>query len=193
MIISEEAMEHMEEQAEKALREFTDRLVAVVTDETYEGCTKYMRKRYGMNCILALVSKKDDGAVQPLPDVFMSPYNDDTLWALAVSNCAKSEITKTEAIENTKGQYVVKSMCGAAIVLSDAFWNDMCTEFMSERIVVSVYNDKGRRYVTASPVTDSGMDMKQFLKKANTEDENRRSFVYIKNTGMVTEEALSGI
>lgn len=183
-----------EEKYARALEDFSERLIVIELPENTgnEKYAKYPKRICGIDCIPALINHEEE-MLTPLPDTFESPYDNVTLWAMAIKNSCKSSSVSydTEMKEVIPNMYPVKSYSGRALVCCDMFWNEVCEKLGAMRLIISMYK-KDKTFVIASAYDDNEKaDVKAYLNKANREDKARISYVYVRNVGMLSEASLN--
>lgn len=183
-----------EEVYEKALEDFSKRLmIAELPSDVGEATfTKYVKSVLGIQCVLSLINHEAN-LITPLPDDFESPYDPITMWAIAAKNSMEMTKINREASKPDENIYVIMSHSGRATVCGDEFWNNLCKELGTMRLIVSMYHKEGdKTFILASSLPDDAeMDMRTYLHQANKEDESRISYVYVRNVGMLSEAALN--
>lgn len=190
----EEQEKYDEEAYEKALEDFSKRLMIVeLPSDTKDAVfTKYVKQVSGINCVLALINHEVN-MITPLPDDFESPYDPITMWAVAAKNSIEMTKVNHEASKPDENIYVIMSHSGRASVCHDGFWNSLCKELGVMRLIISMYHkEDDKTFILASSLPDdSDMEMRTYLNQANKEDESRVSYVYVRNVGMLSEAALN--
>ena len=183
-----------EEAYARALDDFTERLIVVELPEESDekDYEKYVKQMCSIKCVLGLINHELK-MVSPLPDDFEAPYDNITLWTIAVKNSIALSFINKEASKPDDNIYIVQSYSGRGLVCCDGFWDNVCKDLNTIRLIISMYR-KDKSFVIASAYgNDDEMDTKIYLDKANKEDESRISYVYVRNVGMLSEAALNSI
>ena len=182
-----------EAEYEKALEDFTKRLMIVeLPKNTEEPFTKHVKNVSGIACVLAIINHEAN-LITPLPDSFEAPYDNITMWNIAVKNSTNMSTLNDEASKPNDNIYVIMSHSGRGVICCDEFWNMVCEKLNTMRLVVSMYHkDNNKSYILASILDDTEkMDMRTYLHQVNKEDDCRISYVFVRNVGMLSEAALN--
>lgn len=193
--LSYEEQEKREDEAyEKALKDFSERLMIaeLPSDIENDEFTKYVKKVLGIKCVMAIINHEAN-LITPLPDSFESPYDPITMWAIAAKNSEQMTKLNEEASKPDDNVYVIMSHSGRASVCCDEFWNELCKKLNTMRLMISMYHkDDDKSFILVSEwPDDSEIDVRTYLHEANKEDESRISYIYVRNVGMLSEASLN--
>lgn len=190
----EEEEKISEEEYEAALKDFSERLIVIeVPNGCEEDFTKYTKKMSGIFCMLGLINNEMK-MISPLPDDWEAPYDVMTLWQIAIKNSNKMSKINEEVSKEDMNIHIVQTHSGRAIVCCDGFWNTVCEKLDAMRLIVNLYkkDDDDKVIIVASKIpNEETIDMKTYLNQANKEDKARKSYVYVRNVGLLSEAALN--
>lgn len=174
---------------DEALADFNKRLIMV--ELSNEKFTKYTQTMNGITCTLGIINEETQ-TITPLPDDFNSPYDKMKLWEIAVTNSAKRSSINDEMSNIEENMYNISTPCLSAIINVDAFWNSVCQKLGCIRLIVHVYHESSGVVIFVSKIANTETTpIKVYLSKANEENENRCSYVYVRDVGMLSEKALN--
>ena len=147
----------------------------------------------GIFCMLGLINNEVK-MISPLPDDWEAPYDVMTLWQIAIKNSNKMSKINEEVSKEDMNLHIVQTHSGRAIVCCDGFWNAVCEKLDAMRLIVNLYkkDDDDKVIIVASKIpNEETIDMKTYLNQANKEDKARKSYVYVRNVGLLSEAALN--
>lgn len=183
-----------DEEYEKALEDFSRRLIIVELPDDTKGIifTRYVKQVLGIKCVMALINHNEN-IITPLPDDFEIPYDPITMWAIAVKNSISLTSVNEDASKKEENLYIISSHSGRALVCCDDFWNQLCEKTKTVRLLVHMYRECDEKsFILASPLeNESEIDVRTYLHEANKEEKFRTSYIFCKNTGMLSEAALN--
>ena len=176
---------------EQAVLDFTERLIITELPKDSESeFTKYVKKENGIYCALGIINNTER-TIQLLPNDFNAPYDMFTLWEIALKNCKDISFICKETSKPDENLYVIRSHCGRAIISCTSFWNDICKELNTLRLIVSLYNADNGVFIIASKIdSDDETDFKRYIHSSNLDSGGRISYVFVRDVGMLSEAAL---
>lgn len=181
-----------EKEFEEAVNDFKKRLIIIeLPKNTDRPFTRYVQKILDIECVLALIND-DQRIITPLPDEFEAPYADMELWKIAMNNSKDRSSVNEDVSEPERNIYIVSSPCRKATLAVEGFWDDLCHTMGCMRLIVSSYLEDEENIIVASSVPDNeDMSFRAYIHNANKEDKSRKSYVYVRNVGMLSEKSLN--